>query len=330
LLKEAAKREIGSIAHKLLQDSQNPSPDLDLGLMTSKAAQDMRAASDRSGANMWLDSGQVLLDVANGDMPVKILDFHFPALPMLMSDRKPLAGHLWIVAGAFKSGKTTLALNLLCGMLEAGHQVGVVSLEMTPAEYSLAALAIMTDTPLQLDSLTDEHRAIIANFAQTDGRTFKVRQIGKNNWAGIEAAIRKLHSDAITAGRPLSVVLVDHLGLAQSDDPRLNELQAKKEIADACKRVAMELGILVILLAQMNKEGVRSSNPDASHITGLVGIPAVANVVLGINIPDGWEADDKPMFRVATLAHRNGPAGRYATYHRTEAGKMILVGEFPY
>ena len=157
-----------------------------------------------------------------------------------------------------------------------------------------------------------------------------MRKIGSDKWGDIETSIRKLHSDALTAGRPLDAIALDNLNFTQHDDHRLNDLQAKKQITDNCKHLAMELGILIILLAQLNKEGVRSDKPDASHISGLTGIPAAANLVLGINIPDDFEENDKPMFRIATLAHRNGPAGKIATYDRTPAGRMVIVNEFPY
>jgi len=82
-----------------------------------------------------------------------------------------------------------------------------------------------------------------------------------NDTAGL--TINKLRSKARNAKRKhgIRVLVVDHLGLMEPTDPKAPRHQQVGEITRGLKRLAKELGILIILLVQLNRALTQRSDP---------------------------------------------------------------------
>lgn len=325
LLDLSGRRAVIKFALDLI--AQTNDPQKELGLITSQANSDIRAAADRAGAAAWAMGSDLLFGAANGEADGLAIHFDMPGLDFLLTGHKLLSGNLALLAGPLKAGKSTYALNMIKALLDAGHHVGLVTLEMTPLQYIVKLAGLILGREMRVGVLSEQDKVDLAHLAATDERFSRlhIRKATGRKRGDIETAIRKLHSDLKTLGVFLSALFVDHLHIMQSDDPRQDTLEAQKQAAEGLKEIALDLSLLVIALAQMNKQGVRSDSPEVVDIKGAIDIGAICDVALGIHQPKDWEENGYPQFNVAVLAHRDGPAGLVAKYDRDNAGLFIHV-----
>lgn len=228
-------------------------------------------------------------------------------------------GHLIVVGGRPKMGKTAIAMNCVQHATGPACRIPalVFSLEMGETELG-ARLA-------SAQGGVDSQRLRNGFLEQVDWIHF-AKACGELAEAPIHvydrpATFPRLRSlarrwRAREAPQGLGVIVVDYLGLIASDPGRPRGMSREQEISNwsrGFKLLAKELGVPVILLAQLNRELERrpDKRPVMSDLRDSGAIEQDADMVLFVYRDEVYNAQT-PHQGIAELiigANRHGPAG---------------------
>jgi replicative DNA helicase len=223
------------------------------------------------------------------------------------------ASRLYVVAARPGMGKTGFALSTIASACRAGRRVAFYSMEM-PGEEILFRLA---GGLAGVDSQRIEARRLsAAEFgrvshtlgSEIDRWDLLVSEAPDESITSIRAKARRAHAE-----RPLDLVVVDYLQLAEGDRGRqATRAEQVTAVAQGLKKLAMELRVPVLAPAQLNREveGRSSKVPTLSDIRESGGIEQAADVVLFLVRPEYYDAGDKPgVGEVHIAKQRGGVAG---------------------
>lgn len=201
-------------------------------------------------------------------------------------------GRLIIVAGRPGMGKTIVGANLARATAAAGNGCLLFSLEMPKEEIGARLLsdhAFRPDAPLTSKAIFEAH--------------LDARQLREIEVAAEDLALLPLHVDASAAlsvgeivartrsaademkarGVHLRVVVIDYLKFVRASDRyRGQRVYEVGEITAGLKALAKDLGVCVVLLAQLNRavEQRQDKRPELSDLRESGDIEADADVVL--------------------------------------------------
>jgi replicative DNA helicase len=177
------------------------------------------------------------------------------------------AGHLSVIAARTSRGKTALATQIALETVRADHPVLFVTAEMAQEE--------MVQRFLSCQSQVNLLRAAREGFYDDDDETkawTAADLIGGRpelSKPGLPLLIRyrpllkprelrvEIRRAAQEFGRPLGLVIVDYLGLMRGDRHEQQRFIEIGNIVVQIKAMAGELGIPILLAAQINREGGR-------------------------------------------------------------------------
>jgi replicative DNA helicase len=166
------------------------------------------------------------------------------------------AGELWTLAANTGCGKTSLLLHGLTATAEAHGpgSVAICSQEMGRTElgqiYIARRLRIARKT-VKEGGLTSGQREVAEEVkAWLDPLRIAIKDSGTANVNDVVAWARARRRICPN----LSLLAVDYLGLLRSTRPGQSEYDRFTEASHALKQLARELGIAVLLLAQMSNE----------------------------------------------------------------------------
>jgi len=205
-------------------------------------------------------------------------------------------GELIIVAGRPGMGKTAAALTIAANAGKAGKKVRIVSLEMLgwqlgqrlAARYSCISVQDQRK-PRELSN--EQHRRL----AEAENKVAALPLFIDDSDGQTVAQIR---SEARRQKRRegLDLLIVDYLGLIKPSDPRMQKVHQIEEITTGLKRLAKELRIPVVLLAQLNR-GVESRDdkrPGLADLRDSGSIEQDADVVLMLYRAEYYLAKEEP------------------------------------
>lgn len=191
-------------------------------------------------------------------------------------------GQLIVVAGRAKMGKTTFAMGLArhVGIREQ-KKVLIVSLEMSKTQ--LMDRILSAEGTIPLSSLKD---------GTASGRFGN--ELSSASLIAMRSGLRISDRPGLTISRVramarrqkrmngLDLLMIDHLGLLDGEDPRMNTLQKVSEITRQAKLMANELQVPVILLSQLNRalEQRPNKRPIASDLRDSGSIEQDADIVM--------------------------------------------------
>lgn len=162
-------------------------------------------------------------------------------------------GQLIVIAGRPAMGKTTLAMNIADHIaVRCDLPVLVYSFEMTNAQLVDKSLASLGSIPL--NALRDG--SAVDRYSQALGLTAtRVKNSGLTLYARRSATISQIRSSARRhkMRHGLRLLVVDHVGLVDIDDPKASAVQRVSEVTRQLKLLAMELDVPVIMLSQLNR-----------------------------------------------------------------------------
>lgn len=172
-------------------------------------------------------------------------------------------GNLVGIAGAFKNGKTTFGLNLLMDFVSQGFPSAIFSLEVSANEMNEKIFAYKTDVPYEKlrnpRKLNEQERASLMDYRANRPENEKLYIFDRvNTLSKIEAQARQL-----VQKQGLKILLVDYIGLLQPEVKSRNSESREREISlysSSLKVLAKELGIIIIVLSQLNREGMKDAN----------------------------------------------------------------------
>lgn len=185
----------------------------------------------------------------------------WPELTGMMGGLEP---GLHVIAARPSVGKTSFAVNLLRFWTDMKYRVVINSLDMTENAVAWRFLSERARVSIKkarfsptLHDLADLERAKDECLAATTLSLCQIRDVD---------AFRSYCRISKAAGR-LGIVVVDYLGLMHSRNVNNgNEYERVSYVSDALKSLALDLGVPVVALAQLNREVAKS---DTKRMPGL-------------------------------------------------------------
>lgn len=202
-------------------------------------------------------------------------------------------GQLIVVAGRAKMGKTTFAMGLARhNAIRAKKQVLVISLEMSNCQLMDRILSAEGGIPLSAlkdgSACASHGSELTAASLLVQKSTLRLSERPGLSISRVRAMARK-HKNI----HGLDLLLIDHLGLLDGEDPRMNQLQKVSEITRQAKLMANELQCPVILLSQLNRalEQRADKRPIPSDLRDSGTIEQDADVVLFVYRDEVYHPD---------------------------------------
>lgn len=215
-------------------------------------------------------------------------------------------GNLYILAARPNVGKTALACNFMLNAARVGVKVCFFSLEMTREEIldrfvsMLAGVAMDKVSTPSLQTKEEEERAYNASLKYSKLPIFvdDFEHGGRATVANMLAKARRMKRR-----KELDMVVIDHLHIIASDGRRENRTQELSAMTAGIKRMAKELQVPVICLAQLSRavEGRNDKRPTLSDLRDSGTIEQDADVVMFLYRDDYYEADEKKQNNLAEL-----------------------------
>lgn len=239
-----------------------------------------------------------------------------PGIPMGLEKLDELyhlrEGNLVVVAGRPSMGKTGFAVNVAVNLARQGRGVGFISLEMSNLELANRFVACLSGVSgLKIDRkepISDEERERVLKASGEveslplfidDDPGLSISQIAA------KARIWKRRKN-------IELLIVDYLQLIEPDDRRVNREQQVASMSRSLKKLAAQLGIPVMLLAQLNRESEKrpGNKPKLSDLRESGAIEQDANLVLLIHRPEVYDQNDRHGEADLIVAkNRNGRTG---------------------
>jgi replicative DNA helicase len=223
----------------------------------------------------------------------------FEGLDRRMGGFKP--GTLTIVAGRPGMGKSAFALNMAEAMAVAGHWVPFFSLEMSNDEQGLRTIssgASVHMSRLQSVSLMPGDWQALAGYAKASQQRplflFDEHALSPQSLAG---KVRRLKVEAERAGAKLGPVFVDYLQLMKPATKTNSREQEVSGISRALKVLAKEVGVPLVVMSQLNRDGEKDAKPQRPKLSSLRESGAIeqdADIVLFIHRESYYSKDDRP------------------------------------
>jgi replicative DNA helicase len=222
------------------------------------------------------------------------------------------AGDLVIVAARPSTGKTSLALNVAEFLaVDEGKPVAFFSMEMSRtdlAERILSARGKVDSNLLRSGRLgaqqIDALRSALGEL--------KAAPLFIDDAAGMTVLELRAKARRLRAQQNVAAIFVDYLQLMRVGGKVESRQQEVSTISRGLKGLARELGIPVVVLAQLNRavEGRDGHRPRLSDLRESGSIEQDADVVMLLHRPSMYgEAGQENVAEVIIAKHRNGPTG---------------------
>lgn len=305
---EARFRHLDAAAGKVRQAAQDRSIDLAEAREIARQALDKATADGAVATHARVaDVLPEVLEIADGGA-VPALSTPWPDVDRLITGLAP--GRLIVVGARPGVGKSVMGTNLALHFAEHhNHAVLIASIEMGRVEVTqrlVAARARVDLTRLsagglsdaQWDAIKDHHQAIERMAITIDDSPTQT-----------VSSIRAVARDITRERDDLALIVVDYLQLMKAPDlgGRANRVEVIGEISRGLKVLARETGACVVAMAQVNREGLKSTDgrPKMSDLRESGSIEADADQVILLHRPD----DHVPELEVIVDKNRWGPKG---------------------
>lgn len=303
--------------------------DLTLPEMQAKAVELVAAASRATqGASKAKFAGEIVQDlIAYYDqimqMPNGAMLGFSTGLKALDATTQGLRrGDLSVIGGRPSMGKSILAENIARHNAKKGLAVRIQSYEMGAKDLAIRGCAADKEvdygnarrgrmTAGEVDLLNDYINELSGWNLSVDSESLNIDELVA------ECRIQKQQHG-------LDLLVVDHIHLMPLQDAR-NEVRELDEITAKLKRLAIELDIHVIAVAQLNrgKEKAAETRPTMSDIRGSGGIEQNANLVIFPYRPAYYDNSENPTKAELILAkNRDGMRGTLHIGFRGEYQKF--------
>lgn len=214
----------------------------------------------------------------------------FSALDAHLLGIKP--GELVYLCGRPGSGKSAIAAAVAEHVARRYGRVEWVSLEMSHLQQVKRLIASWAsvngrilrgafrrpeDGTIMREKLADVRATALAAQAALRGK------LGLYDKPLTISRLRQ-HAARIAHSHGLSLLVVDYLGLLETDDARTRDYERISKISRELKQLALELRIPILCLVQMNREAEKRSDkrPMLSDLRDSGGLEQDADVVLGV------------------------------------------------
>lgn len=227
-------------------------------------------------------------------------------------------GRMIVIAGAPGSGKTTLGLGL-AERVAVHHKATslVFSFEMEDDELVYRSIASIGQVPLK--HLTEGHSMTDDDWPRMTGAVQKLMDAPLALCDDASLTMKDIRQIGRTVKRAhgLGAVVLDYIGLipGEGSGSRYEQVSA---ISKALKRLAKELGVPFIVLAQLNRAPNARGNkrPTKSDLRDSGQIEADADVVVLVHRDDESDAGKAGVTELIVDKNRHGPKGSCYVQHQ--------------
>ena len=233
-------------------------------------------------------------------------------------------GDLIIVGARPGMGKTSLTMNIAVNTaLRSDKAVCIFSLEMTTEQLAtrlLSSEALVDSFKLRSGNLSDEEYERLAHAAsKLAGCNILINDTPGMTVTGIKSQLRRVKN--------LGLVVIDYLGLMQSEEKIENRAVEIGKITTHLKEMAKEFGVPVITCAQLNRESekqksMESKRPNLANLRDSGSIEQDADVVMFIYRPGEYDKEDPEKQTQAEIIIAKNRHGAQGTI------KMSWLGQF--
>lgn len=233
-------------------------------------------AAEHADADAWERMGAIACEaVERAELGEAIgISTGLPGLDAVTGGMQP--GTLWVVGGATSMGKSVFGAHLGRAVGSQGYGVGEIHLEMRKLQIGLrtsTAIAFDADhkktnahylsaqrnalRPEQWDELRGSAKASASLPIYADARPGRTL-------SQIEAAARRLFRKMRREGIKPGALIIDHEGLIAAEPGARfpSQLERTNARSEALLAMAKRLGVCVVALSQITKEGSRADGDD--------------------------------------------------------------------
>jgi replicative DNA helicase len=233
-------------------------------------------------------------------------------------------GQFVCICGRTSMGKTAVAGQFILNADEAGHPTLIVSLEMGTEELQdrwLSTLSRVHTGKIRAGEMTEaEWGRVASGLTRMEGSSIHVKDEPAATIASIRSAARKVPG--------LALLVVDYLQLLTPTERRDNRQVEVSEMSAGLKRLARDLGVPVLALAQLNR-GVETrgdKRPMLSDLRESGAIEQDADIVLGLYRDEYYHPDTTKtpgVIEVIVLKQRNGATGSVDVAYKPATGELL-------
>ncbi|AOT38811.1 TPA: replicative DNA helicase [Pseudomonas aeruginosa] len=276
--------------------------------------------------------GEVLPEAIDGidrrfNREVKLgYDTGLPSLDAFIPGICP--GHMVVVAGEPGSGKTTLGLGFAERVALACNEPALVfSLEMTDVELANRVLSSVGSVPLK--HIAEGHSMADSDWPGLTGAVNKLNHAPLILCDDASLTLRDIRQICRTVKREhgLGMVAVDYIGLIKGEQRNASRYDVVTEISKGLKRLAKELGVPVVVLAQLNRGPKARGNkrPTKSDLRDSGQIEADADVVVLVHRDQESDAGKAGITELIVDKNRHGQVGVAHVQHQGQYHRFVEI-----
>ena len=204
---------------------------------------------------------KTLYDIMNNDVEVGI-PTGFSKLDEFTGGLKK--GEMFVLAARPSIGKTTLGLNIISNMAMGPkpRAVAFFSLEMT--EQQIARRLLCTKANVSESSFWD-HTFLPGDLTKLTAAADEIAKakIWIDPTGGLSIAELRAKARRLVSQHHIEAIVIDYLQLMTADDRNESRQQEVSKISGGIKKLAKDLNIPVLVLAQLNREIDKNASPNA-------------------------------------------------------------------
>jgi len=228
------------------------------------------------------------------------------------------SGQLFIIAARPAVGKTSLALNIAEQIaVDQGVPVGFFSLEMSGKELLhrlVCSRAHANGAKLNSGAACERDiGAVTKVLPPVQKAPLHICDRGGLSISQLSANARRM-----VQRHKIRILFVDYLGLLRSGDKGRSRYEDTTTVSNSLKTLAKDLGVPVVVLAQLNRENDREGRvPRLSDLRDSGAIEQDADIV-GLLHRDESQEGQAQMMSLIIAKQRNGSTGKVdLVFHRT-------------
>lgn len=278
------RRMIG-VCHTALDQCYNASEDVE-NILNQVEGSILKVREEQVESSIWAIKDLVkpafkMIDDLYHQRQEPGIPTNYPGLDDKVNGLKP--GDMFVLAARPSIGKTSFALNLVRNIAFGANPAGVAffSLEMT--ELQIAVRLLCTEANISIKDVYD--RAIkpkdLMQFTKAANELAKA-PIYIDPTPALKVSQFRAKARRMKSRHDIKCIAIDYLQLMHPDKPSDSRQQDVSEISNAMKATAKELGVPIIVLAQLNRDiekGGKGTTPKLSHLRESGAIEQDADVV---------------------------------------------------
>lgn len=234
-------------------------------------------------------------------------------IPVLDRNLNLSPGNLFIIGGRPSAGKTALSLQMACEMARRGFRVCYFSLETSPATLTTRIIANRLAVPLAEVKAKNVPQHELDRLAELHKLPLYIRSSSGRGVGWVKAQAQRMKAQ---------VVFIDYLQLL-ADGKTKDRYQAITGISIALHELAQTTGILVVALAQLNRNADRIV-PSTADLKESGQLEQDADAVL-LLVEKVVTNDDGESFQASLAKNKEGLTGTIPIWFDKERQRFLEI-----